>query len=206
MAYALVRRTFLLLAQPWLRFRVVGQERIPVSGPAVLVAAHRSWLDPPCILGASPRAVSFLILDTVYARPWAGWLYRAVRAIPVSGGGTGSLAGTREALRRLDGGGLVGVFPEGRVFGQDTPGALRPGAAMLAVRARARVVPIHIQGSAEAWPRGHALPRRGRVVVHVGPPLDPPEAQRGAVAALTERIGETLATLARQVGAAGGPR
>ncbi len=203
MAYAVVRWVFLVLARPWLKFRVVGLERIPVSGPTVIVAAHRSWLDPPCIVGACPRAVSFLILDTVYARPWARWLYRMVRAIPVSNGGGGALAGTREALRRLAAGGVIGVFPEGRVFRDDAPGRIRPGAALLAVRAGACVVPIHIQGSADAWPRGTALPRRRPIVVHVGLPLDPPTRERQSIDALTVRIGETLSDLARTARAGG---
>ena len=206
MAYSVVRWIFLVLARPWLRFRVVGCERIPASGPAVIVASHRSWLDPPCIVGACPRAVSFLILDTVYARPWARWLYRAVRAIPVSQDARRAFSGTREALRRLGSGGVVAVFPEGRVYRDDAPGRLRPGAAMLALRARASVVPMHIQGSAEAWPRGAALPRRRPIVVHVGPPLDPAGREHETVDALTARIGETLEQLARSANVASGVR
>jgi 1-acyl-sn-glycerol-3-phosphate acyltransferase len=205
-AYSLVRWVFLVLARAWLRFRVVGFERIPAAGPTVIVASHRSWLDPPCIVGACPRAVSFLILDTIYARPWARWLYSAVRAIPVSNDGRGAIAGTREALRRLGAGGVVAVFPEGRVFRDDAPGRLRPGAAMLALRAQACVVPVHIQGSAEAWPRGAALPRRRPIVVHVGPPLDTAGRGHETVDALTARIGERLEELARSASVASGPR
>lgn len=163
----------------------------------MLVAAHRSWLDPACLLGACPRPVSFLILDEVYAKPWASWLYRAVDAIPVSTGGAAAVAGTREALRRLSRGQVVGVFPEGRVFQEEHPGRFRHGAALLAVRGGAAIVPVHVRGSAEAWPRGRFLPRRGRIVVSVGPPIDPPPPEDGGVEALTERIGEALARLAR---------
>ncbi len=203
MTYRLVRGVFLTLARPWLRFRVVGRERIPASGAAVLVASHRSWLDPACLLGACPRPVSFLILDRVYAKPWARWLYRSVGAIPVAASGAGAVTGTREALRRLARGEVVGVFPEGQLFRDDGPGPLRPGAALLAVRGSATIVPLHVQGSAAAWPPGRRLPRRGRIVVRVGEAIAPPVARRGAVETLTERIADALSALARESHAEG---
>lgn len=172
--YRAIRRLFLLIAGPMFRFRSSGVEEIPARGPAVLVAPHRSWLDPPCIGAACPRPVRFLIVDKVYRKPWARWFYWCMSGIPVSPGGLGSLRAVREALRALQRGEVVGIFPEGRVVppGEESP--IHPGAALLASRARAPVVPAGIWGSARAWPRGRRLPRPAPVRVRFFEAISPP--------------------------------
>ena len=64
-------RLFRIVARPLFRFRVGGAEHFPRSGPAVLVAPHRSWLDPACVAGACPRPVRFLMMEKIYRRPFA---------------------------------------------------------------------------------------------------------------------------------------
>ncbi len=201
--YRSVRGLFRLLAVPLFRFRVEGCERVPVEGPAVLVVPHRSWLDPACVGGACPRPVRFLIMDTVYRRIWARWFYRRMRGIPVRvGGGPETMAGLRGALRVLRAGEVVGVFPEGRVM---PPGPLQPlhaGAALLAVRGQAPVIPMVIRGSAKAWPRGRRWPGPAAVSVHVGQAIPPPsERGREAVDLFLVRIAAALDALAESAGA-----
>ena len=62
--YRLARGLFRIVALPMFRFRVEGAERVPREGPGVVVAPHRSWLDPACVAGACPRPVRFLMIDT----------------------------------------------------------------------------------------------------------------------------------------------
>ena len=173
--YRSVRGLFRLLAVPVFGFRVEGVERVPMEGPAVVIAPHRSWLDPACVGGACPRPVRFLIMDTVYRRIWARWFYRRMRGIPVRvGGGPETLVALRGALRALRAGQLVGVFPEGRVMPEGPLQPFHAGAALLSVRGRAPVIPMVIRGSAKAWPRGRRWPRRAPVTVHVGRAIPPP--------------------------------
>ena len=191
MLYCLVRGLFRLLARPLFRFRVEGVEHVPPRGPAILAAAHRSWLDPPAIGGAAPRPVRFLILDRVYDRPYARWFYRAMGGIPVRAE-TSAIA-LRAAIRGLRAGELLGIFPEGRVAADGVRIPLRPGAAMLAVHARARVVPTAIDGSAAAWPHGRRFPGPGHVRVRFAPPLSPPPGRdREAVAEMQRRLEAAL--------------
>jgi 1-acyl-sn-glycerol-3-phosphate acyltransferase len=197
LGYRLLRRVFLIVAGPVFRLRIEGAERFPDTGAAIIVARHRSWLDPPLIAGACRRSVEFLILDSVYHKRWARWFYRWMRAIPVSTDGSASLRALREALKRLKSGGVIGIFPEGRVFSDQQPGEFRPGVALLALRSSARIVPIKISGSSRAWPRGRAWPRAATVRVHVGQPIDPEspeEGTRGRESAeeLMERIARAL--------------
>src|SRR5215510_15023724 len=140
MFYGTVRTVFRCVALPYFRFRVRGVPRLPATGPGVVVALHRSWLDPAAVGAALPRPVRFLIMDRVYEKPWARWFYDRMGVIPVpAGGGRGATAGLRAALRKLRDGELVGIFPEGRVREDGDPDDVFPGAALLAVRGQAPI-------------------------------------------------------------------
>lgn len=191
--YRLTRLLFRILATPMFRFEVEGAERVPASGAGVVVAPHRSWLDPACVGGACPRPVRFLIMDKVYRRPWLRWFFRAMLSVPVRPGGVESGVALRSAVRLLKQGHLVGIFPEGRVFPEESPGKIHPGAALLAVRVRAPVIPVEIHGSAQAWPHGRRWPGPGKVSVRILSPIDPPPGTgREAVGTLLREIERTL--------------
>ena len=165
----------------------------------MIVAPHRSWLDPACVVGACPRPVRFLMMERVYRWCWAHWFYRGVRAIPVEAeDGRGSLRGLREGLRALHRGQLVGIFPEGRVFPVERPGKLHLGAALLAIRGRAPVIPCGIVGSDRAWPHGRRWPGPARVRVRFAEPIPPPVRQdRESLERFMKRIENELKRLER---------
>jgi 1-acyl-sn-glycerol-3-phosphate acyltransferase len=194
--YRLVRALFRIIALPMFRLRVFGAGRIPAEGAAVIVAIHRSWLDPACVGAACRRPVRFLMLDQVYQRAGTRWFYRAMRAIPVRPGGKASLPALRAALRALESGQVVCVFPEGRVLPEGDVGKVHPGAALLAARTGAPIVPMFIRGSARAWPHGRRLIRPTAVSVAVGPPVDPHvEGESPTVEVLVGRIEGALRAL-----------
>ena len=196
--YRSIRRLFLILATPMFRFSVEGIENVPSEGPAIVVASHRSWLDPPCVGAAFPRPVRFLILEGVYRRPWARWFYRRMRSLPVNPSKRTSVVSLRRAFAHLRQGGVVGVFPEGRVVEDGSDVEFASGAAVLAVRTGAPVIPIVIHGSANAWPRGKRLPRPAPVRVRIEPPIDSSRSDgrdREAVERLMEQIRLTLSRL-----------
>lgn len=187
--YAFFRRSVLMAATPMFRFRVRGREKVPSTGPAIVVAPHRSWLDPPCLGGACPRPLSFLILRSIYEKPWGHWFYRRMGTIPVDRDGSTALRSLREAIRRLHRGGVLGVFPEGRVVSDDAPATIHPGAAVLSVRTGAPVIPAMIRGTARAWPHGRSYPLPGAVEIEFGSPILPSSAPRAeAVREMVQRI------------------
>jgi 1-acyl-sn-glycerol-3-phosphate acyltransferase len=169
--YRLVRKTFRLLAAPMFDLRVEGAEQLPTAGPGILVAPHRSWLDPACLAAACPRPVRFLVMRSVYERRGLSWFYRRLGSIPVSTAPGDAVGALRQALRVLRAGEIVGVFPEGRVFPPGELGPLQPGAALLAVRSAVPLLPAVIEGSASAWPQDRRWPRAAPVRVRFGQPL-----------------------------------
>jgi 1-acyl-sn-glycerol-3-phosphate acyltransferase len=171
--YRAVRAAFRILALPLFRFRVEGSEKVPSAGPGVVVALHRSWLDPACLGGACPRPLSFLMQRDVYHKRWGRWFYRRMGAIPVPVGGGPATAALRAAVRHLEAGELLGIFPEGGIGGKGTEPTFFRGAAHLAVRCKAPLIPVEIEGSARAWPHGRKWPGPARIVVRFGNAMSP---------------------------------
>jgi 1-acyl-sn-glycerol-3-phosphate acyltransferase len=170
MLYTFLKPLAVALMRLGFRLQGRGGEHVPSTGPVLLVANHSSVLDPPLVGGVTPRPVSFLAKAELFGIPGLGWLIRRLNARPVrrEGADPGAL---RTALKVLQDGGVLLVFPEGT---RGEEGVLRPpkaGAGMLAVLSGAAVVPVYIAGSGRAWPRGQRWPRPARVTVTFGPPL-----------------------------------
>lgn len=154
----------------YLRLAVEGTAHVP-AGAALLVANHPSALDPVLIAAALPRRAVFMGAAEFLTWPVVGWVMRAYGVVPVRRGRVDAAA-VREAVRVLRAGGLLVIFPEGRVA--PSGGALRPGAGLLAAAAHVPVVPVAVVGSSRALPLGRYLPRPVPVRVCIGPPLPPP--------------------------------
>ncbi len=192
--YRLAYRTVRLLLRLGFAFRVDGVARIP-SGGALVVANHPSALDPVVLAAALPRRALFIGAAEFLTMPLVGWAMRAYGTIPVRRGRI-DLSVVREAVRALEAGALVAIFPEGRI----SPGGGSPkgGAGILAARAGVPTVPAAILGTARALPLGRYFPRPSRVRVVFGPPLPPPPpADRAAADRLVE---EALAWVRRRTG------
>jgi len=171
MIYLLMRIIFIPYLRLFHRVEVKGREHIPTTGPAILCANHTSYLDSMLVGYCTLRPVRFLITRSFYRHNVLGFFIKGCGAIPVSQHGvdkeTFRLA--REALER---GELLGIFPEGRLSRSGLPNEGKPGAAMLAARPGAAIVPITISGAFFVYPKGKRLPRPGRITVKVHPPLD----------------------------------
>ena len=152
------------------RLEARGAERMPRSGPLLLVSNHVSLLDPPLIGVVTPRQLTFLAKAELFDIPLVGRLIRALNARPVRREGSDARA-LKDALRVLEEGRALLVFPEGTRGPEGVLREAKAGAGMLAVLSGAVVVPVYITGSGRAMPRGAALPRPGKVHVRFGAPL-----------------------------------
>jgi 1-acyl-sn-glycerol-3-phosphate acyltransferase len=150
--------------------RIVGLDRIPPMGAALLAANHVSFLDPVVVLVTGHRAgrkVRFLAVQEAFERPVSGWFLRVGRHIPVAEG-AGQLRALRAVHAALADGELVLVYPEGTIAA--APGAAaRRGAGWLAVTGGVPVVPIGTAGL-ERRKRAPRL-RRRRARVFIGAPV-----------------------------------
>jgi 1-acyl-sn-glycerol-3-phosphate acyltransferase len=134
--------------------------------------------------------------------PLLGGMLRTFQVIPVGRGGVDTAA-TKQAIRLAQEGGLVGMFPEGRINEtQDTlllPG--RPGAALVALKARVPIIPVFISGSPyDGTPLG-PLKMRAHVRVKIGKPMDLSayygrEKEAGVTQEITKRLMREIACLA----------
>jgi 1-acyl-sn-glycerol-3-phosphate acyltransferase len=187
---AIVRRTVALLLRALFRIRVLGLEHLPSSGPVLLAGNHTGFLDGPIVFMVLPRPSIFLVKSELYAGPWAKVLAFA-RQIPVRRGAPDRTALTR-ALSALEGGGVLGVFPEG-TRGEGKLETIQHGIGYLALRAGCPVVPVVCTGTADALPKGRVLPRwRAPVDVVFGPAfhldVDGNPRARSTVAAAAEQV------------------
>jgi 1-acyl-sn-glycerol-3-phosphate acyltransferase len=173
--YAVLKPPAVLLMRLIFRMRRFGHRHVPRRGPALLVANHSSVLDPPLIAGMTPRPVTFLAKAELFEVPLFGGLIRRLGARPLRRDG-GDPAALRTALRLLEEGRVLLVFPEGSRGPEGSLRPAKPGAGMLAVLSGAPVIPVYISGTGRAWPRGRRWPRPARVTVRFGEPVQVPRA------------------------------
>lgn len=183
------------------RLRGEGTDNIPPAGPFILAANHVSFIDP-LVLGATcPRAVHYIMLKEYYDKPVIGWLSRKAGSFPVDPEGP-TAGALRNALRILQEGKVLGIFPEGGRSMADAPLPAKEGVALLSVKGGFPLVPAAILGADRALPRGQTLPRPVRVTVRYGRPLtfERPsrEAKKDYLGEVTRRTMEAIAALSRE--------
>ncbi len=170
MLYRILKPIAMALMRLLFRLEVRGTGHVPMTGPVLIVSNHVSVLDPPIVGGASPRTLCFMAKAELFAIPILGRLIRALNARPVRREG-GDARALKAALRVLEEGKALLVFPEGTRGPEGTVREGKPGAGMLAVATGAAVVPAYVSGSGHALPRGRVVPRPAKVRVTFGPPL-----------------------------------
>ncbi|WP_227764193.1 lysophospholipid acyltransferase family protein [Zhaonella formicivorans] len=147
------------------RWQVEGAENLPSKGPVILAANHVSYLDPVALGCAFDRQVHFLAKEELFRIPLLGWIIDHLGAFPVKRG-AGDRGAIRASLEILHNGGCFGIFPEG---GRNKTSQLllpfKAGAAMLAAKSGAPVLPVALIGTS-----GFS----GKVIVRVGKPISFP--------------------------------
>lgn len=145
-----------------------------IRGGAVLIANHRSSVDPFFIQLAAGARVHWMVAAEYFPHPLFGPLLRSYMAIPTRRGGADNGA-TKLAIRYASQGGFVGMFPEGRINRTDAPLlTIRPGAALVAAKSDVPLVPIWIEGAPVGPEVYSALLMPAKVSVTVGFPVARP--------------------------------
>ncbi len=145
----LLHRFTRMLAPILYRVRCDGTARIPDHGPAVLVCNHVSYIDWLIIAAASRRPVHFVMHAGIYRNPLLGWVLRLAGAIPIESGRRNPATLRRafeEISRVLRAGGLVCIFPEGRLTRTGRIHRFRPGIEKIIRKDPVPVVPLALRG------------------------------------------------------------
>ncbi|MHB8245665.1 MAG: HAD-IB family hydrolase [Acidimicrobiales bacterium] len=159
---------------PYARFELEGVELIPDKGPFILVANHRSYFDVAALsllIARKGRPVRFLGKKELFDAPVIGQLARAFGGIPVERGGAAadSLADAERVLEAGEGLAILpqGTIPRGRAFFEPELEG-KTGAARLAARTGAPVVPVGVWNTEAVWPRSAVMPK---ITNLLSPPL-----------------------------------
>jgi len=148
---------FVLFGLFRIRIAVEGRERALAAGGYLLVAAtHRGWMDPLVVVHAlplEPRAWFLGSGPSAFSSRRREWLIRRLGGmLPVWRGGVGVDQHVASARAVLDNGGVFVLMPEGGVTGPpDRLAPFRVGAALIALRTRAPIVPLAIAGTSELY-------------------------------------------------------
>ena len=115
---------------------------IPAGKAALLASNHTAGLDPMLIVAISPRPIRFLVELEEYQRFGLQWIFRAMGCIPVTTDHNPRRS-FYEALKRLEDGEVVAVFPQG---GLHPRGRLKRGVVKLGALSGVPIVPVRISG------------------------------------------------------------
>lgn len=179
------------------RTRRRGQKTIPKKGPVILVSNHASNIDPVLVIGSIPRPIFHLGKHTLFTSRFKAWFFQSLGGqIPVDRFRGGNRAAVEAALRVLERGHALGVYPEG---GRSPDGRLcrgHTGVARIALLSGAPVYPVAIAGTHRVWPRQKRLPRLfRRTKVLVGAPrVYPRDPQAADDPAMLRRVTDELMT------------
>jgi 1-acyl-sn-glycerol-3-phosphate acyltransferase len=143
------------------RPRYLGREKIPSDGPLIIAANHLSHIDPAFIMTATKRPVSYMSKKEHFDGAIRRLVFKQVGVIPVDrdAGGADALKG---AVKILEEGGAIGIFPEGTRSRDGDMGKGKTGVARLAAMSGAAVVPVAIRQTDDVWPVSKRAPRPWR--------------------------------------------
>lgn len=183
---------YLLFPFVWLLYRpkIYGKELMRVKGKAIFVCNHLSMWDPLMLAVLSPRYIHFMAKAELFRTIWGKLLFYGLLAFPVNRKQTDRTS-IRRAMQVLDKGKVFGIFPEGKRSITGSLDEFEKGAAFLAVRSGAPVLPLYIS------PQSYV---RRQLCIFVGTPIDVesiketlPKSEQ--IEAVYDRIGHAIVAL-----------
>lgn len=174
----LVRFSLWLLTHTVYRIRIVGQEHVPVHGPALLVCNHLSHIDGALVGSCVQRFVRFLVYRPFYEHWALHRLLTMMKAIPIAAG-RDALASIEQARRELQAGHVVCIFAEGSISRTGNLLPFKRGFERIVEGLDVPVIPVcldHVWGSIFSFKHGRFLWKRPErlpypVTVAFGQPL-----------------------------------
>jgi 1-acyl-sn-glycerol-3-phosphate acyltransferase len=144
----LLRFVAFILSRCVYRFKVRGDEHIPLTGAAILVCNHVSFIDAILLMAASPRPIRFIMDHRIFKTPLLGTLFKLAKAIPIAPQKEDAVTYAQafaEARRVLAEGELLCLFPEGAITRDGQLGEFKGGIMKILEAHPVPVVPMALQ-------------------------------------------------------------
>jgi 1-acyl-sn-glycerol-3-phosphate acyltransferase len=153
------------------RLRVEGVENVPRRGPVIIAANHRSMLDIPLLVVASPRPIIFMAKEELFRNRALSRFFHLLGGFPVRRE-IPDVRAIDVALAVLERGDALGIYPEGRRSRSGEMLPLLGGAAWMALRTGAPIVPAGIHGTFRPQGARRTFLKRTRVRFGPGIPVE----------------------------------
>ncbi len=176
----------------YFRGRIYGAENVPQEKPLVVVCNHASYFDPPIVSSCLRRPVAFMAKEELFHIPILKQGIKLYGAYPVKREAA-DISAIRSALNCLIDGWAVGLYLQGT----RTPDARildpKPGAAWIAAKAKAPILPVSLWGTQEILAKGSPIPRPVPITVRIGQAIDAPTStKREELEAVTQHCAEVI--------------
>ncbi|MCL1466314.1 lysophospholipid acyltransferase family protein [Argonema galeatum] len=176
----------------YFRGRIYGAEQVPRSGPLVVASNHASYFDPPILSSCVGRPVAFMAKEELFKIPVLKQGILLYGAYPVNRESADRSA-IRSALNYLEQGWATGVFLQGTRTPDGRITEPKLGAAMIAAKAKAPLLPVSLWGTEEIVQKGSPIPRLVSVTVRIGEIIEPPTSgKRDELEAVTQKCAAAI--------------
>lgn len=162
-----IARTFFTLYGQW---EIIGYDRLPKTGPVIVLPNHISYLDPPIVGAAIKRECAFMARHDLWHNKLLAWFLPRLGAFPVHRGES-DRAAIRSSLAALEQGLCLMLFPEGTRSRTGNLQPAEPGVTLIIQKSGAPVVPVALIGSNEMMVPGSSRIRRAKLRIIFGKPI-----------------------------------
>lgn len=153
----IVRTVIFIYCKIVYRVKIVGTQNVPKEGALLFCGNHRTYLDPPLIVATAGRHMRFMAKEELRKNPLFAFLGVLFEGIYVKRDEK-DITALKEALKTLKNGGCIGIFPEGTRNGlEKNDGKIKNGAAYMALKTNAKIVPVGIIGPAKPFSKNEII-------------------------------------------------
>ena len=171
----------------YFRGKVTGREKVPLEDKLIVVSNHASVFDPPLISAAIPRPVSYMAKQELFEVNGLRQLITSLGAYPVNRTGFDRRA-IRQAVSRLEEGWATGIFLEGTRTKDGKIHEPKLGAALIAAKANAPLLPVCLCGTEKILFSGSKFPKSIPIEIKIGDIIPPPSSTKKEQLEATSQI------------------
>lgn len=169
-------------------FRVKISGDVPKEGAYILCCNHINYFDAAAIVLFNKRKVNFVAKEDLFEYEALRWLGHLFDAIPIKRD-MQDIEAMKRCLKVLKNGELLGIFPEGTRKGMEKNVKAKNGAAFMAIKSKAKVIPIGIHGTFKPF---------SKVYVNYGQPIDLSQYDKEQLDEATDKIMQDIIMLTKK--------